>query len=77
MSASQQEYSDTGHTEFSDSTDWPTEFHDKYIFSDYCFGIVQVMDPATGILTDTLIEDADFISNLWVGEDGGFYYLRF
>lgn len=56
---------------------FPSQYLDKYIFSDYCTGTFQVMDPSTGAIEDTLLQGAHYPSNIWVGEDGSLYYLSF
>lgn len=56
---------------------FPTEWKDKYIFGDFCTGNIFRLNPATGIVEDTLIYGGHSISNLYVSKDGYLYYLVF
>lgn len=56
---------------------FPEEFVGKYFFSDYCLGVISVMEPTTGKLVDTIMWGADQLSNMVVSKDGELYYLSF
>ncbi len=56
--------------------DFPQEYFGKYIFSDYCTGLFQVLDPQGGVV-DTILKGADFVSNLYTSFDGYLYYVSF
>ena len=56
---------------------FPDEYMGKYFFSDYCRGIISVMDPGDGEILDTIAWGAKLTSNMVVSEDGDLYFLSF
>tara|TARA_B100000683_G_scaffold201152_1_gene194455 strand:- start:7158 stop:9797 length:2640 start_codon:yes stop_codon:yes gene_type:complete len=56
---------------------FPENWKDFYLFSDYCTGVIHKMDPMSGEILDTLVVGAHVNSNLMVGPDGYVYYLMY
>lgn len=56
---------------------FPEEWKNLYIFSDYCTGLFQALDPQTGLIVDTLLSGAHWSSSLVVDHDGYLYYSLF
>ena len=53
----------------------PDNFKGKFFFADYCFGWIRVLDPAIGLVTDSLATGIDRPVSLLTGPDGDLYYL--
>lgn len=56
---------------------FPDNWNDKYLFSDYCTGIVHMLNPETGEVEDTLMSGAHYLSNMVVSNQGYLYYLMY
>jgi len=59
-----------------DSTSFPPEYTGKFLFSDYCNGILSVLDPDSGQVTDTLATGLDRPVALGVSPQGNLYCLQ-
>ncbi len=59
-----------------DSTAFPPEYTGKFLFSDYCSGILSVLDPYSGQVTDTLATGLDRPVALGVSPQGNVYCLQ-
>lgn len=55
---------------------FPTQYHGKYFFSDYCTGRIRMLNAETGQVTGTFITDGDRVVDMAVSNDGSFYYLE-
>ncbi len=56
---------------------FPPSFSNKFLFSDYCSGVVQALDPETYEVTDTVLTGGIKITDLYVNDEGILYYLSF
>lgn len=56
---------------------FPEEYEGKYFFSDYCLGVVSVLNPSNGDVVDTIMWGASLLSNMVVSSTGDLYYLSF
>lgn len=55
---------------------FPPEYVGKYFFSDYCTGAIRVLDPLTGQVTGTFMQDGNRVIDLQAAPDGSLYYLE-
>ena len=46
-------------------------------FSDYCTGVIRSLNPENGLVEDTIMVGADFLSNMVTAPWGDLYYLSF
>ncbi len=54
---------------------FPTEYHGKFFFMDYCAGVIFTMDPNT-YEVDTFATGFDRPNNLAIGDDGHLYVMK-
>jgi glucose/arabinose dehydrogenase len=57
------------------NTNFPSKYVGKYFFGDYCSNYIRVLDPATGLVTETFATNVNRPISFTVGNDGSFYYL--
>jgi glucose/arabinose dehydrogenase len=60
----------------SDNLQFPEEYRGKYLFSDYCQGFIQVLDPQTGQLEGAFATDIDRPLRMNFDDEGSLYYLE-
>lgn len=56
---------------------WPEIYKNTYIFSDYCSGMVSVLDLNSKTILDTLVKWGSNPTNFMIGNDGALYMLEF
>lgn len=59
-----------------DSIAFPAEYTGKFFFSDYCTGVLSVLDPDSGRVTDTLMTGLDRPVALGFNRQGSLYCLQ-
>ena len=55
---------------------FPAGYVGKYFFADYCFGYINVLDPATGEVTEVFATEIERPVGLLTAPDGSMYYLE-
>lgn len=55
---------------------FPTEYHGKYFFADYCSGWIKVLDPATGDIQEEFATGIDRPIAIQAAPDGSLYYIE-
>lgn len=58
-----------------DSPAFPSPYHGKFFFADYCHGYIRYMDPSVPGITYPFADDINRPLNLLVAPDGTMYYL--
>ena len=54
---------------------FPSKYHGKYFFGDYCKGYIKVLDPDTGEIIETFATNISRPISFTVAANGDFYYL--